>query len=228
MPKKRFIPSFFSRFVISYVWLLYPALLLILMGIRFPEEKLLHGLTFAFTLFALDVVVLLTVRYRAVIALVVLLILAGCAGAVYTLRWRGDHRYISEVQSITAYRYADNPDYVRFEIRGRIRNWYYDGGVYENVVMTGYEPGGERMYFRMASESEPLTISRRGTAFTIRLDVDVSSRNTDLTVEEYIFQLRYHLDPTKAHECALRMRDFRRVRIRWEEPCMVDDCLLAA
>ena len=57
MPKKRFIPSFFSRFVISYVWLLYPALLLILMGIRFPEEKLLHGLTFAFTLFALDVVV---------------------------------------------------------------------------------------------------------------------------------------------------------------------------
>lgn len=140
----------------------------------------------------------------------------------------GDHRYISEVQSITAYRYADNPDYVRFEIRGRIRNWYYDGGVYENVVMTGYEPGGERMYFRMASESEPLTISRRGTAFTIRLDVDVSSRNTDLTVEEYIFQLRYHLDPTKAHECALRMRDFRRVRIRWEEPRAVDDCLLAA
>lgn len=228
MPKKRSIPSFFSRFVISYVWLLYPALLLILMGIRFPEEKLLHGLTFAFTLFALDVVVLLTVRYRAVIALVVLLILAGCAGAVYTLRWRGDHRYISEVQSITAYRYADNPDYVRFEIRGRIRNWYYDGGVYENVVMTGYEPGGDIRYTRMASESEPLTISRRGAAFTIRLDVDVSSYEWGPPVEEYLYVLRYRTGRETSIKSAVFMNDFRRVRIRWEEPCMVDDCLLAA
>ena len=226
MPKKRFIPSFFSRFVISYVWLLYPALLLILMGIRFPEEKLLHGLTFAFTLFALDVVVLLTVRYRAVIALVVLLILAGCAGAVYTLRWRGDHRYISEVQSITAYRYADNPDYVRFEIRGRIRNWYYDGGVYENVVMTGYEPGGEIRYTRFASRSEPITISRRATSFTIRLDVDATSYVWGPSVEEYPFVLRYLTGREEWRKNAVFMNDFRRVPVRWEEPREVADCLL--
>lgn len=228
MPKKHFDSSFFSRFFIRYGLLLYPALLLILLGIRYPYEGPLYLLVIGIGLVALDVVFSLRLRYRAATVMLVLFVLAGCAEALHTLYWSRYHQFVSEVQSITAYRHADNPDYVRFEIRGRIRNWYYDGEVYENVVMKGYEPGGDIRYTRMASESEPLTISRRGTAFTIRLDVDASSYQCGPPVEEYLYVLRYHTGRETPIKSAIFMNDFRRVPVRWEEPRAVDDCLLEA
>ena len=228
MSEKRFDSSFFSRFFIRYGLMLYLALPLIILGILHPYEGPLYLLVIGCGLLALDVVLSLRLRQRAATVMLVLFVLACCAEALYTLYWNRYHQFVSEVQSITAYRYADNPDYVRFEIRGRIRNWYYDGEVYENVVLTGYEPGGDIRYTRMASESEPLTISRRGAAFTIRLDVDVSSYEWGPPVEEYLYVLRYRTGRETSIKSAVFMNVFRRVRIRWEEPCMVDDCLLAA
>lgn len=229
MPKKRVLASFFHRFFVPYCWVLYPVLLLlilILVVFREQGEKLLFAGIFVVAVIALLLVFLLTKRRRAAAALVVLLILSSGAGVLDTWYWSQYHQFVSEVQSITAYRHAGNPDYVRFEIRGRIRNWYYDDEVYEDVVLTGYEPGGEIRYTRFASRSEPITISRRATSFTIRLDVDATSYVWGPSVEEYPFVLRYLTGREEWRKNAVFMNDFRRVPVRWEEPREVTDCLL--
>lgn len=144
----------------------------------------------------------------------------------WTAYWSQRHLFDSKVDSITAYQYKNNENCYRFEIRGTVKNWYYDFKTYDNVTFVGHGAGGEMMYSKEISRSKPLTVSRKETEFLIILDVDKSTYNWGDGLKNYVYEWYYYLPEKGETRFALFMQDNKDVPVDWVEPQVVTDSLL--
>lgn len=155
----------------------------------------------------------------------ILLICAICIG-LWTAYWSQRHLFVSNVDSITAYQFENNENCYRFEIRGTMKNWYYDFKTYENIALVGDAPGGEPMYFKESTIYEPITVSKKASNFLIILDVDESTYNWGNGLEENVHSWLFYCPEISDSRYALFMADFKDVPVIWAEPRQVTNSLL--
>lgn len=160
----------------------------------------------------------------------IIVALALAVFAVYS--FFGTQGFHFDIKSITAYESIDNENLVRFEIKGTVKKWIFDKNEYNNVYLQGEECGGEIRYFNTAAQSDVINISHKKSEFTIKFDIDKTSYNWGDPVEEYIFQERFWLmdaDDSKDYaslDWVMFMDDYADVKVIWEDPKKIDDCLL--
>ena len=146
--------------------------------------------------------------------------------------WYRRHKLLFDVDSVVAYESAENENIVRFEIKGTAKTWFFDFNEYNNVYLKGEECGGEIRYHNTAAQSDVIKISHNKSAFTIKFDIDKNSYNWGDPVEEYIFQERFCLMDSEGDkdysglDWVMFMDDYSDVKVVWEEPKYIDDCLL--
>ncbi len=167
-----------------------------------------------------------------IILISLFLIIALTVSSLSIYYWYRRHKLLFDVDSITAYESIDNENIVRFEIKGTAKTWFFDFKEYNNVCLQGEECGGETRYFNTAAQSDVINISHKKSEFTIKFDIDKTSYNWGDPVEEYIFQERFWLmdaDDSKDYsdlDWVMFMDDYSDVKVIWEEPRKIDDCLL--
>lgn len=172
-------------------------------------------------------------KKKDVITLISLfLIIALIVSSLSIYYWYRRHKLLFDVDSITAYESIDNENIVRFEIKGTAKTWFFDFKEYNNVYLQGEECGGDIRYFNTAAQSDVINISHKKSEFTIKFDIDKTSYNWGEPDEEYIFQERFWLmdaDDSKDYsdlDWVMFMDDYSDVKVIWEEPRKIDDCLL--
>lgn len=129
------------------------------------------------------------------------------------------HSCVSSVESITAsYPYSDNAEICRVEIKGTLKNWFYDNTVHENVTLLGDYGGGEPMYSRYAVQSNTLTVSKEEAEFLIVLDVDTATKNWG-DLEAFVRGWRFRLSDAsevQSERQAVFVADFENVPLLFE------------
>lgn len=167
-----------------------------------------------------------------IILISLFLIIALTVSSLSIYYWYRRHKLLFDVDSITAYESIDNENIVRFEIKGTAKTWFFDFKEYNNVYLQGEECGGDIRYFNTAAQSDVININHKKSEFTIKFDIDKTSYNWGDPVDEYIFQERFWLmdaDDSKDYsdlDWVMFMDDYTDVKVVWEEPRKIDDCLL--
>ena len=117
-----------------------------------------------------------TLVRRIILSVFSVCLLCALLFGIRTVYQSKRHRCVSTVESITVYPHAENENIYRVEIKGTLKNWFYDNTVHENVTLVGYYGGGEPKYSRFESASDTLTVSKEKSDFSVILDVDASSK----------------------------------------------------